>query len=80
MPASKVTFEVPPELRDVMDGHPEVNWSAVFRDAVSRHARALEIAKRIRDEEEDPRVRDVAARVKRGTARRYQRAVDARRR
>src|SRR3990170_370154 len=78
--SSKVTFEVPPELRRIMDDHPEVNWSAVFRDALMRHANLLEIAKRIADEEEDRRIRRLADGLRRGTGARYRKERDASRR
>src|SRR3989304_4309293 len=64
--SSKVTFEVPPELRKIMDDHPEVNWSAVFRDALMRHASLLEIAKRIAEGGEDRRSRRLAGGSGRG--------------
>jgi len=78
--ASKVTFEVPPELRAVMDRHPEVNWSAVFRQALLRHARTLEVAREIAAEEDDRRVAAVAEGLKAGAAERFRRARHARRR
>lgn len=61
---SKFTFEVPPDLKRLMEQHPEVNWTAVFRDAIRRQAQAAEIAQRILDEQSDPRVQAVAALVK----------------
>lgn len=70
---SKVTFEVPPELRRLMDEHPEVNWSEVFRQAIERHARTMEIAERIRDEMEDPRVQAVASLLKKRSGERWRR-------
>ena len=78
--ASKVTFEVPADLRALMDKHPEVNWSAVFRQALVRHARALEIAREIAAEEDDRRVSAVGQRLKAGTAERFRGAKHARRR
>jgi hypothetical protein len=77
--SSKVTFEVPDELRRLMDKHPEVNWSAVFREALVRHARALDLAKQILDDEDDPRVVRMTERLKRGAGARFRKAVDARR-
>lgn len=62
--AKKFTFDVPRELRVLMDAHPEINWTAVFRDAIRRQAKAAEIARQILDEEEDPRVQAVAQAVK----------------
>lgn len=44
---SKFTFEVPSDLREVMDRHPEVNWSSVFREAIRHQAGTMEIAERI---------------------------------
>lgn len=64
MTAAKFTFEVPPDLRTVMDKHPEVNWTAVFREAIRRQAAAAEIASRILDEQADPRVQAVAETLK----------------
>lgn len=78
--SAKVTFEVPGELRALMDRHPEVNWSAVFREALAKHARALDIAKRILEEEEDQRVAEVTERLKRGAGARFRKAANARRR
>jgi hypothetical protein len=62
--ATKFTFEVPPDLRTLMDKHPEVNWTAVFRDAIRRQAAAADIARRILDEQSDPRVQAVADALK----------------
>jgi hypothetical protein len=77
--SAKVTFEVPSELRALMDRHPEVNWSAVFREALVRHARALDIAKRILEEEEDERIVRMTERLRRGAAVRFRKATHARR-
>lgn len=77
---SKVTFEVPPDLRALMDEHSEVNWSEVLRAAIRRHARVMAIARQIEEEQNDPRVQDVAAMLKRGMGERFRKAVDARRR
>lgn len=67
----KVTFEVPPELKRLMDAYPEINWSAVFRQSVDRQVRALEIAREILDEASDPRVQAVALALKKGVSRRF---------
>jgi ketopantoate reductase len=75
---AKVTFEVPSDLRALMDAHPEVNWSAVFREAIRRQAEVMEVARHIQDEMRDPRVRAFAAALREGTAKRYQDAVAAR--
>lgn len=75
----KVTFELSPELKRLMDAHPEVNWSAVFRRAVENQAKAADVARRIVEEMEDPRIQEIAARVKRGVGRRFDQAVRARR-
>lgn len=77
---AKVTFELPDPLKKLMDQHPEVNWSAVFRESVRRQARASEIAREILEEESDPRIQVVAAALKRGAARRFEEARRARRR
>lgn len=78
--AKKFTFEVPGELRVLMDAHPEVNWTAVFRDAIRRQANAAEIARQILDEEEDPRVRAVSQAVKPRVGGRFREARAAARR
>jgi len=77
--SSKVTFEVSDDLRRLMDEHPEVNWSAVFREALVRHAKALDLAKEILEEEEDPRIAKMTERLKRGAGARFRKAVHARR-
>lgn len=69
--SKKFTFDVPPELRSLMDGHPEVNWTAVFRESIRRHAEAADLARRILEEQNDPRVQAVAARLKAGVAKKY---------
>lgn len=76
----KVTFEVPDELKKLMDEHPELNWSEVLRQAVRREAHAAEIAREILKEESDPRVRAVARALKRGVGRRYREDVKRARR
>lgn len=76
--ATKFTFEVPPDLRRVMDRHPEVNWTAVFREAIRRHAEAVEIAQRIVEEQSDPRVQAVAALVKKRVGERRRAQLDER--
>ncbi|OGS48981.1 MAG: hypothetical protein A3K68_07445 [Euryarchaeota archaeon RBG_16_68_13] len=79
MASTKVTFEVPEELRELMGRYPEVNWSAVFRDAIVRQSRAIEAARGILVEEEDRRIRELSRQLKRGTAERFRRAQHARR-
>jgi hypothetical protein len=74
MASAKFTFEVPPDLRTLMDDHPEVNWTAVFRDAIRRQAAAAEIAQRILDEQADPRVQAVADALKQRVGERFQKA------
>lgn len=75
-----MTFEVSRDLRRVMDQHPEVNWSAVFRDAILRHASTLEIAREIEAEQRDPRVKAVAEMLRKGVGERYRRAREEYRR
>lgn len=77
MTPAKVTVRIPQELRELMDRHPDVNWSAVFREAVVRHARALDAAKGIAEEEADPRIAALAERLKKGAAARYRKATRA---
>lgn len=72
--SKKFTFEVPPELRLLMDGHPEVNWTAVFRESIRRHAEAADLARRIMEEQSDPRIQAVAARLKAGVGKKYREA------
>lgn len=72
--ASKFTFELPDDLRELMDEHPEVNWSAVFRQAARRHVDALEVANEILDEQADPRVQAVAEALEEGTGQRFREA------
>jgi len=72
--AKKFTFEVPAELRSLMDGHPEVNWTAVFRDAIRRHAKAADLAQRIVEEESDPRIQAVARLAKGRVGEKYRHA------
>lgn len=74
MAASKFTFEIPPDLRRLMDRHPEVNWSAVFREAIRRQAETAEIAERLREEWTDPRVAAVARAAKRRVGERFRAA------
>lgn len=72
----KVTFEVTPQQRKLMDEHPDVNWSGVFRMAIERQARTAWLAEQIRQEMEDPRIQAVAAALKAGAGKRW---LDARR-
>lgn len=80
MASTKVTFEVPEELRKLMDRYPEVNWSAVFRDALARHARLIDAARGLLAEEEDRRISELSRELKKGVAERDRRAQHARRR
>jgi hypothetical protein len=75
--AKKFTFEVPADLSAMMQAHPEVNWTAVFRDAIRRQARAAEIARQIMEEESDPRVQAVARLVKGRVAGKFHKARGA---
>ena len=77
--AHKFTFELTPELREAMDAHPEVNWSAVFRRAVTQQVQAMELTDEILEEMNDPRVAALAAALKAGAAQRYRRAIRAHR-
>lgn len=72
----KVTFELTPKHRKLMDRHPDVNWSAVFRQAIERHAHAAFLAQKIQEELEDPDVKAFAAALKAGIGKRW---LDARR-
>lgn len=67
----KFTFDVPPDLRTILDTHPEVNWTAVFRDAIRRQAVAADIARRILEEQSDPRIAAVASSVKSRVGQRF---------
>lgn len=78
--STKFTFELPKDLKAQMDAHPEVNWSAVFREAIRRQAEAAEITRQILREQSDPRVRAVASELKKGVGERYRRLKHARRR
>ena len=72
MPTTKkFTFDVPPDLRAVLDDHPEVNWTAVFRDAIRRQAVAADLARRIVEEQSDPRIAAVTASVKSRVGKRF---------
>ncbi len=77
--STKITFEIPQELREAMDKHPEVNWSAVFREALVRHARVLDLAKQILEDEEDVRIARMTERLRRGAGDRFRKAAHARR-
>lgn len=79
--SAKITFEVPRNLKVRMEKHPEVNWSAVFRESIRRQIRAAEIAQQILKEENDPRIQAVAALLKKRVGERFRRELkDARRR
>jgi hypothetical protein len=67
----KVTFEVSAAQRRLMDAHPEVNWSAVLRQAVERHAASAELARRIEEEMGDTRIQAVARSLKAGAGARW---------
>lgn len=58
----------------LMERHPEINWSAVFRQAVREKVEALELAEQLR-EERDPRAKAVAEKLKKGTGARWREAV-----
>ena len=73
--ASKFTFEVPGDLRTQMQAHPEVNWSAVLREAIRRQLEAAELTRHIQREIDDPRVREIADMVRKGAAARFRKAV-----
>lgn len=76
----KVTFEVTPALKELMDRYAEVNWSAVLRRSVHEYAAVIDHARRFEAELNDPLVRELADRVTRGAAARYERYLRARRR
>lgn len=63
----------------MMDRHPEINWSAVFRQAVREKVEAMELAEQLR-EEQDERVRAVATLLKARVGERWRQAVDESRR
>lgn len=74
MAGNKFTFDVPPDLKEKMTAHPEVNWTAVFRDAIRTHARSAELAKLIAEEEADPRIQAVVRKAKAEVGRRFRAA------
>jgi hypothetical protein len=45
-----ITLAVPAEMKKEMDGYPEINWSAVAREAITRK---LVILKRFREFSKD---------------------------
>lgn len=58
----------------MMERHPEINWSAVFRQAVREKVEAVELAEQLR-EENDARARAVGERLKKGMGTRWRRAL-----
>lgn len=73
MPSRRgVLFE--DEEVEMMERHPEVNWSAVFRQAVREKVETLELAEQLR-EEQDARARAVGERLKAGVGERWRRAL-----
>ena len=46
----KVTFEITPEQRKLMDAFPKVNWSEVLRKTIEREAARQELVQRIEEE------------------------------
>lgn len=67
----KVTFEVTPKHRKLMDRHPDVNWSAVFRQAIERQAETAFLAQKIQEEMDDPEIKAFAAALKAGMRKRW---------
>lgn len=67
----KVTFEITPKQRKLMDKHPDVNWSEVFRRTVEQEARRQELARRIERELTDKDVEEVATLVNNELRRRW---------
>ena len=80
MAAARFTFDVTPELRAMMDAHPDVNWSAVLREAIRKKAEAADLQRQIAEELDDPAVQALAAKIKKGAAEKFRKALDARRR
>lgn len=76
----KVTFEVTPELKKLMDDHPEVNWSAVFRQSIERQVQVAQLTRQILAEMNDPRIQDAARFLKKEAAKEFGRGRHARRR
>lgn len=58
----------------MMERHPEINWSAVFRQAVREKVEAIELAEQLR-EENDARARAVAQRLRSGMGERWRQAL-----
>lgn len=58
----------------MMERHPEINWSAVFRQAVREKVEAIELAEQLR-EENDARARAVARRLRSGMGERWRQAL-----
>lgn len=69
-----VTVRVPDELKKMMEGHPEVNWSEVARQSFKEHARKLELVERIepRREVSEEEIEELSRKVKRGIAEHYE--------
>lgn len=44
---SNITLKIPDELKEKMQKHPEVNWSAVIRKSMQEHLNKMAIVERI---------------------------------
>jgi hypothetical protein len=67
----KFTFEITPKQRKLMDRHPDVNWSQVFRSTIEQESRRQELARRIEMELTDKDVEEMAALVNNELRRRW---------
>ncbi len=68
----KVTFEITPVQRKVMDRYPQVNWSETFRQAIAKEERRQELIRHMEAEANDPLVKEFAARVEQGMRQRWE--------
>ncbi|HLD63177.1 MAG TPA: hypothetical protein VI875_04905 [Candidatus Norongarragalinales archaeon] len=65
-----VTISVPSDLKDLLDKHPEINWSEVARQALFEKARQLEFLDKLTSSSKasDKDVNDLAKLIKKGIA------------
>ncbi len=78
MARAHVASRIPPELRELMERYPEVNWSVVLKDVPA--ARILEAARGIVAEDDDPGIAVLAERLKRGAGARFRKSIRTTRR
>ncbi|MFW6142349.1 MAG: hypothetical protein ACOC53_07305 [Candidatus Saliniplasma sp.] len=68
-----MSVRIPEDLKNEIDGHPEINWSEVIRQSMWKYLRRLELADEIASKSEltEAEAKELSEKVKKDIAKHY---------